>query len=193
MGLPKQHAVDAAIEFVSWQDTAWDHERIDREDDLLVDDPHPYALYQYGRSRFQLDTVREWLKPDEEPVIFTLRRLSLGEVAAAASTERRAGAEVAWASVWRLGLTAVSGLPVKLTQGLKRGLTDEDKDAIEEHIGHPACLEIGKAVIAASAPLSEDEKKSSDSLHGDICQTLATLIEGSPSPTVETTAPETDD
>tara|TARA_Y100000310_G_scaffold138352_1_gene137328 strand:+ start:856 stop:1437 length:582 start_codon:yes stop_codon:yes gene_type:complete len=192
MGLPKQHAIDAPIELISWQDDAWDHERINREDRLLVDDPHPYALYQYGASRFDLSTVREWLLPDAEPAIFTLRRLTLEESATVAAQERRGGIETAWASVWRLGLTAVSGLPLKLTQGLKHGLTEEDKDKIEACIGHPTCLEIGKAVIAASAPLLESEKKRFGSLHGGICQTLATLTAESQPPTAEPTVPETE-
>ncbi len=192
MGLRKQYAIDDPILFVSAFDDAWDHERIDYEDELLEEggDSHPYSIYQGGHTRFDFEAVRGWLKPDATPVVFSLRRLTLDEYSRTQALKRAVGAEVAWAAAWRVGLEGVTGLDVKLSSGLKEGLSEKDKDKIEAYIGSRICIDVGRAVDFASKPLTEDEKKSSDTTLGDTSRTLETLIEAARQSTAKSTATE---
>ncbi len=194
MGIPRQHQIDAPIEYVWAFDEAWDRDRIDDEDALLEDDcPHPWTLYQGGFTRYDLDTAREWLLPDVEPVVFTLKRLDLATYAAAMTTIRKGHAPVAYASVWRKGLVKVTGLDMKESDpALKDGLTAKDYAGIADYLGHDVILEIGKAVLEASKPLSVTEKKRCDTLAGDSNRSLAIRIEEKRLSTAGETASEPD-
>lgn len=186
---PPRHRVDATPVLVLHHglEPAWDVERIDAElaeaaaenerrdeadhdpNDRIPLDSHPYAVYMRGDTRMDIEAELPWrgkrvtaasyLKPDCTPLRFILRRLR-------------------WDEYYRvLGLAATSKYDAQLRacqyglveaeNGRKVGLkidperaerSDAEMQALFElNAGLPVL--IGNAVIEASKPLTDSEKK----------------------------------
>lgn len=156
-------------------DDAWDHERIEAGGRELKDgEEHPVERYWAGLTRFDIDaphtlggvvvTARQYLRDDATPTVARLRRVSGVEREKALSVwedlPRREDA------IWRLCKLGV----VEVTEGFDgarwpfrggvagQSLLDEDVQMLyDAHRLLPTLL--GVAVLAAAAPLSEDEGK----------------------------------
>lgn len=200
MGLQRQHTADGEIEFVHMADEAWDHERIATETDLLSEDEipfHPWYLYHAGRTRYDLGLVRDYLREGVAPTTFRLRRLGEQEWAEVQRLRRSGSIELARVYAWRHGVVSVAGVDTKLEgPDLRRGeLTDKDRDTLRDYLGDvvlssgppnrtgggdPGATSVGEAVLRASAPLTDDEKKRFVSLSGDTSRLLATRTAPTP-------------
>lgn len=178
---PPQHRIDAPICYVHPKDTAWDHERIERErvemkKAGLDPDDHPVARYGGGFTRYDLDaeatlfgqtvTVRAYLDEAKQPTIWRLKRLGVHDwydVEPLWQKGRREGEEIPTrASVYAasIGVIKVENGPVlELTSGR---LTTNDLERIREigsAIGSDLIVSIGVAVYQGSMPLREDERR----------------------------------
>lgn len=175
---PPQHRIDAPILFVHATDTAWDEERIQREQQAMrsADPPqeassHPVARYLGGFTRYDLDaaatvlgqvvTVRDYLDDAKQPTIWKLRRLSADEwydVHPLFERDVRRG-EKPWACYIRCGKLGVSkvenGPALELIAGR---MTTADVAKIDA-IGRSMLYDIGEAVYQASMDLREDERR----------------------------------
>lgn len=200
MGLQRQHTADGDIEFVHMADDAWDHDRIAAETDLLTEDEisgHPWYVYHSGRTRYDLALVREYLRDAPAPVVFRLRRLGETDWAEVQRLRRAKSVELARVLAWRRGVVGVTGIDVRLEgPELRRGeVTDRDREAIRDYlgdvvlwsgppnrtgVGDPGATSVGEAVLRASAPLTDEEKKSFASLSGDTSRLLATRTARTP-------------
>lgn len=179
---PPEHRADAPITYVHPADTAWDRERIKREQEEMRqrgEDPttHPYARYQGGFTRYDLDaqctlgdttvTVRDYLDATKAPTLWHLRRLGFQEwyvVQPLWERDVRKGERpiAAYLQACTLGIKSVEngpqleGPPDRLTLGDLEKLYDLSRSCPElADLIH----EIGEAVYQASMPLSDDEKK----------------------------------
>lgn len=176
---PPQHRADATPVLIINDDDAWDHERIDREfneikeinktrekaDRLELSD-HPYSRYQSGMTRMDLDARAPWrgenpaaadyLKADAAPVRFTLRRLRWREYHRVIGMIG-SGTEAALKAC-QLGLVSVEGEPSLEMDPDAAERSDADMQRLHDFFPGLA-VQIGNAVIAASLPLRDDEKK----------------------------------
>lgn len=172
--LPPIQRVDHTPVLVLPNDSAWDHERIEREQDAIEKsrkDPakraacqwpsledHPIYRYNSGDSRFDLSTVQSYLKPEEDQVRFTLRRLPRRphwrQVEHLNSQGR--GVDARDYAVQH-GLVEVYGLDFPLTPN--EPLDEADMDRLRSLVGDDGLAIIGYAVINVSRELTAPEKK----------------------------------
>lgn len=147
-----------------------------REPDLrgLKPDDHPVIRYGFGYSRYDLDaqdyhlgeprTIRDYLRPDARPTLFTLRHLSRAQFQACDAIEDYKARMNAFA---KAGCVAIEGPDFSWREdngggSSKRpnsnGLPDDVIDLLWE-ADHRLPAELGFAVIRFNAPLSALEKK----------------------------------
>lgn len=169
MGLPCQHRIDAASVYICAEDSAWDTARV-VEEQRTMGSPEEHAVRRWlaGLTRFDVSTTpEEYLKPDEQPTRFHIRRLTaqtwgvLRDMSAT-MTQKSNAAYKAFAE----GVVRVEGLEADVVwpgSDLRRTLTDEDMREIERVLPRPYILEVGAAVLVANADLTEAEKKISGS------------------------------
>ena len=178
---PPQHRVDASIIWVHPRDEAWDTERIRREKDELEaqkkdESDHPIARYLSGETRFDLDarmtfgdkvvTAREYLRPEEAPTLWYLNRLSAKD---AYEAEAQFNTEVfgqgnpipirtyLWCCL--RGVKKVENGPdLEGAGGKGKLLRDSDLEKLRS-LDEQLPVLLGQAVMEASKPLREDEKK----------------------------------
>lgn len=118
-------------------------------------DDHPYNRYRTGSSRFDLDTVREYLKPDSEPTIFTLQRAPLPLYKKVRSALEDGDKTEARMQAISASLESIEGLELPLIrQGGK--LTLGTLELLRERLGEEFWA-LGYACIAANAELSSGE------------------------------------
>ncbi|MHA1574378.1 MAG: hypothetical protein ACTSX8_10335 [Alphaproteobacteria bacterium] len=169
MGLPCQHRVDAKSVYICSEDSAWDAPRIlDEQRTMEEPQEHPVRRWLAGGSRFDLECLpTEYLRPEDEPTRFHIRRLStatwgvLRDMAGSMTQKTNA----AWRA-FQEGVVNVDGLAADIVwpgADLRKTLTAEDMREIERVLPRPFILEVGAAVLVANADLTEDEKKTSDS------------------------------
>jgi hypothetical protein len=171
MALPPLHRVDHVPTYVLSFDTAWDHDRIGEELAGIVDqdthspwrtkDDHPWIRYFSGESRCDLSTVSAWLRPDDNPVKFVFRRLTIRE-RAMLEARQQTSAPAARKLALSYALLEVEGAEVKLTRGGREpphGLSDEDLQRLRELVGDDGLVELGNQAIACSRELLTSEKK----------------------------------
>jgi hypothetical protein len=176
MALPLTHRVDHTPVVILPDDSAWDQDRIDREQDqiaaakknqaLAAECPwpslrdHPTFRYHAGLSRFDATTVQQYLMPDEEPVRFTLRRLPddphwirilhLQEQGRLAEGRRYAV---------KHGLVEVSGLEHAFAIKANEPLDADQIEQLKKRIGDEGMQILGDAIVAVSRELLDAEKK----------------------------------
>lgn len=170
---PPQHRADAPIVFVHRTDPAWDHERIDREIKALRDagkpvSQHPVLRYRGGFTRYDLDTVADYLGPDATK--FYLKRIGLfdwQQIETLRDMDVTKGAKPRTA-YWRAlavslqkienGPPLVGEAGAFLVEDFERiaalNYFDEDKGETVD-----VFYDLGEAAYQASMPLSRAEKK----------------------------------
>ena len=173
---PPAHRIDAQPVLVRATDPAWDLDRLDAELDSL--DPaersaHPWAAYMAAGTRYDLHadagngSAADYLRPGSEPVAWTLRRLSVTQMARVQdmfSREIRREGESSLYEVWvecvRCGLEDVTGPGAPRLEHRQGKLTEASLSEIHDHCGGLAALaEIGAAIFHLSQPLTDAEKK----------------------------------
>jgi hypothetical protein len=91
MAIQANHRFTGAQHYVFTDDSAWNRTKINRELDLIsgLEDPepgevipwqtrddHPVVRFRDGSSRFDIDTIRDYLLPGVRPTFVVMRRLS---------------------------------------------------------------------------------------------------------------------
>jgi hypothetical protein len=176
MALPPIHRVDHTPCLILPEDSAWDAERIKREQDEIEAarlDPaksascqwpqledHPIQRYISGASRFDLRTVEQYLKPDSDPVRFTLRRLDDDGPWQQVLHMQEQGRNVAARRfAMRNGLVEVSGLDIPLRIDPEHPLDAAMVNQLRGRITDHGISTIGAAVINVSREVFDAEKK----------------------------------
>lgn len=140
----------------------------------LTASDHPVIRYGLGFSRYQLDaedyflgaprTMRDYLKPDVKPTLFTLRHLSRAQYRACDAIDNTHDRLIAFA---KAGCVAIEGPDFSWSEDNGGGATTRPNsnglpdDVIELlwNADHRLPPELGFAVIRFNAPLSAGEKK----------------------------------
>jgi hypothetical protein len=175
MALPPIHRVDHTPVYVLSVDSAWDADRIQYELDVVKQkrepepgrDPvpcervgdHPIIRYHNGASRCDLETVRQYLREEEAPVRFVLRRLSLVEWTSCGGMVNALAR-----GIWALqrSLVRIEGAEIKLARG---GGTDSspldagDIARLRELCGDDEFEALCAMSISISQELLDHEKK----------------------------------
>lgn len=148
-------------------------------------DDHPMERFASGRSRFDLATIRDYLKPNVRPTFFVLRRMTFGQwQAVQASLEREVpvvqrmvdaeGNHIASdddgnplvREVARLGRTDTLALALRHTlescddlgiQAKRTGLTDEQLESIRDQLGDHALVLLGMVALNLCRSMSPEE------------------------------------
>jgi hypothetical protein len=176
MGLAIRHRIDASIIYISRNDSVWDKARIDAELDACgsegspwaSSEDHPWTRYLAGKSRFDIATVREYMRPDEQPIEFKLRRMGLRDWVEIEELIGRGRLAPARAKAIALSLESVTGLDWK--PGRKRHdepIADELLDALRGMITDAEFIALGYACINANMSLTDEEKRPFVSSRGD--------------------------
>ena len=178
---PPRHRIDADMVFVSGLDSCWDWERIKREsEDLDDEDPHPYAYYIAGLSRYDVTAELElgdervaisdyWTETPQakfhlrtlEPskmgdVVATLRGASIIEERDPVACEK--AKHQAYYMACKYGLAKVEGA-FSVSPAPGGGLPETDMQKLMDAGGYDLISDIGQAVFRASQKLSLAEKK----------------------------------
>lgn len=178
---PPQHRIDAPGVYVHAAESAWDEERIIREQTEMEErgdsaSDHPVARYLGGWTRYDLDasetlgdqvvTVREYLDMAKSPAMWKLQRLSVTDhydVQGLWEQEVRSGTRPfkAYLRACAVGLLGVENGPELAGAGKGKTLTISDLDKL--HTLSPQApelpIDIGMAIHNFSASLRDDEKK----------------------------------
>lgn len=170
---PPTHRADAPIVYVHPKDPAWDRERIDRELKALRDEgkpesQHPVLRYQGGFTRYDVDAIADYLKPDATR--FYLKRIGVfdwQEVESMREAQVLAGAKPrrAYLRCLALALSKIDNGPTIV--GEPGALLPEDVERIaalsyydeDEKRVIDVLYDVGEAAYTASMPLSKAEKK----------------------------------
>jgi hypothetical protein len=176
MALPPIHRVDHTPCLILAEDSAWDEERIRREQDEIEaarKDPvkaascewptiedHPIYRYNSGASRFDLRTVEQYLKPDSDPVRITLRRLDddgpWQQVLHLQEQDRHVAAR---RFAMRHGLVEISGCATPAQFDPDEPLDKTAIARVRGIVGDRGLTTIGAAVINVSREIFDAEKK----------------------------------
>lgn len=176
---PITHRLNHVMTYVSLSEQ-WDYTRIAREkrairiargDEQLeegeeppepvpwaTEEDHPLARYLTGSSRFDLETVREYLLPDANPIEFKLRRASLRQWGRVVDLHNSGRSYEAHVEVIAVTLDSIRGLDLKL--GRKRHsdpISDEVLQELRLTIGDKEFALLGHACLAANAALTSPE------------------------------------
>lgn len=168
--MPPQHNVSASIRIISDSDPAWDSDRIKAEFTALGPrgNEHPFFAYLRGETRFDLDApmvldgqpvkIRDYLKPDVQPIVWLCRRLRGSECAQLTDIGGRDGDLRAF----RKAYTGVENGPIGLVPpapGLAREISEAEADKVAEFVGLRMLFEVGaSALLASQAPMSAEKK-----------------------------------
>jgi hypothetical protein len=119
---------------------------------------HPMHRYRTGMSRYDVETVREYILPDARPIEYKLRRAKLrhwGHVVDLISSSRQYESRV---EAIALSLDRVVGLEIDLgRESPGDPLSDEAIDELRQRIGDREFGLLGQACIIANAALSSPE------------------------------------
>lgn len=184
---PPRHRIDAPPIYIWEKDQSWKHDEIkaeeaevkqinaERERAALEADAetwehlrwadHPVLQYRSGRTRFDLTaplmwrgkqcSAMDWIDESKSPVKFILRRLSWEEwylLTSIMSDQRQC------AMACQMGLVRVEGdKALAVDEDRKQRSTEEMQRLFQVHPELPVL--IGGAVIKASQPLDDREKK----------------------------------
>jgi hypothetical protein len=162
---PPQHSATAKPRYVAKDDPAWDERFIAEVAQLKEGEVHPLGSYFAGLTRFDLDasgklgdlvvTPREYLTADKTPVVYTLRRLRLRELAHVQDLPERQGQYTAY----RMGLGKIEGCEAIESNEFTSMLSEATVDRHMEILGAAKIYEVGQAVLAASSAPTPAEGK----------------------------------
>jgi hypothetical protein len=168
MDTPPIHRVDAEPRYIQTEDPAFKagYERGAKEWQAIreSDGPekaaaHPVAQYVSGRSRFDIQTIREYL--DGEPVQWVLKILPLPVYAGLKDLVERSGEYTGHLHALKVGLRRIEG-PTKLasidTAG-RDALTDRELEQIAAAFEPDVLFEVGRAVLRANEHMRGNEGK----------------------------------
>lgn len=168
---PPHHRIKPHLTIIDLDD--FDTERVNTEIDGLEPhhaSEHPVIQYRQGETHFDLDapgcvygdegpeqrTAREYLNDD--PRVFTARRLSLAELAVCLDWGDHVSATRAFAQA----VKQIGGFPYEVKA--KKALSEAQLARVTDEIGADAVFRVGKMVIAASrAPTRAEGKRSGSS------------------------------
>lgn len=160
--------------YVSPSDSAWDTTRISREFRLISGDEepaegevvpwadradHPVYRYQSGASRFDFDTVREYMLPGEVPTQFWLRRTSLKQWQAIIAELQTSNYDALCLAIACCFVKVIGADVDFVRRDPKQPLSDENVDLLRELLCNAEFALLGHACMAAAAGLSAPEKK----------------------------------
>lgn len=172
---PPTHRADAPIVYVHPSDPAWDHERIARElkeyaaaDPVKPPSQHPVHRYWDGYTRYDVDAVAEYLKPDATRFYF--KRIGVvdwQEIESMKEAQIGAGSKPRRAVLraLSLALTKIENGPTLVGEAGALKLEDIDRIAAlnywddEKNATVDILYDVGVAAYTASMPLSKAEKK----------------------------------
>lgn len=209
MAIPYNHRFTHTPIFIFAGDDAWDSVRIEAEQTKIAErqaalaleqvdastpvppplpwqswSEHPVSRYREGLSRFDIETVRDYLLPDKSPTLVKLRRMThpqwveLQTMFESERTIREPVVDDAGQQITRLDgspIIAASSVVGRLKTlmfalrmvvvecgdlGVKagaRGLTDEQCDALRDQLGNDQFLALAYACLAATRALTPDE------------------------------------
>ncbi len=175
MGLPPTQPVDHEPVVILQTDTAWDHDRIAYEL-RVIEDPskadergvshwasraeHPWTRYQTGETRWHLsDEVASYLRADDEPARFILRRLDWSKWLHVRGLMQRANASAGWAYALQHGLARVEGFEIKLRETDDGPISNKGMELLRRAVGDDGFEQLGWACVNVSRELAETEKK----------------------------------
>jgi hypothetical protein len=171
MAIQPNHRFTHVPTYVFPDDDAWDRAKIDREIGLIdgsvepadgevvswasVDD-HPVTRYRNGSSRFDLDTIRPYLRPAARPTFVVLRRPSLPHWQEIQSCYEREQGLVGRTNTLTAGIRfALEEIPDLKIKAGRSGLTDQQIDQLRELVGDErfdllgyACLSVARSLTA---------------------------------------------
>jgi hypothetical protein len=174
MALPYQHRVDHTPVWISPRDTAWDMERLHKEEAAIADpqqvtpwqtyEEHPLIRFWAGSTRGDLATVKEYLLPDATPTTFVLRRLPLESWAAVEQLRERGQLVLSRIACIRFGVVSIEGLvegqyPKALKalakgDGPTGGVGSQEIEAIKELLGDGGFNTLANAIYLASCSIA---------------------------------------
>jgi hypothetical protein len=171
MALPPIHRVDHIPCVILEDDYAWDKERIGREQAEIgkaIEDgdtscpwptlaDHPFFRYIAGASRFDLNTVSQYLLPGQEPVRFTLRRLGFSEWKQVDHCIDQGRWVDARTLALQHGLVGIEGLDVKIN--IDGPLDTATIEKLRGRIGDEGLVTLGNAAVIVSREILDAEKK----------------------------------
>jgi hypothetical protein len=177
---PPTHEMDHVITYVRPNDPAWDHAKRARDLRIIAgeekneagekiespwanDDEHPMARYFAGHTRFDLETVREYLLDNVKPMEFKLRRIEdLDDWGEICDHLKRGREYKARTMAIALSLVKVVGLDLELRKPKDRPtapLRNQILQELRHAIGERQFNLLGAACINANTALEPDEKK----------------------------------
>lgn len=149
--------------FVFPDDGAWDEARFKQETaEMSAEDKlaHPVTRYVQGETRWDIGPVSQYLRAEENPARFYLRRLTLQQWGRARDLAMRG--EVTLAAFYSLqhGLIRVDGVPgLQHLDSNQRAFSEEDTARIADVIGFERAISVGDAIIKGNSEITEPEKK----------------------------------
>lgn len=182
MAIQPRHRTDHTMVYLDPGDSAWDRDKIDAEirairiktgelepepkeevPDVVWEsvDEHPTILYSRGESRYDLDTVREYLIQDEKPTEFVLRRLKPEHYADVKDLLSQHQVGRARLKAIEMGLVEIRGdFPWKPKRNKATGFLRRDSiEDLSEKLPELEFDLLGYACITASSSLKDSEKK----------------------------------
>lgn len=158
MAIPINHRIDAPALFILPHDDAWDTARIEAES---PGEDHPITRYRRGVSRYDLETVRAYLRPGSTPTIFALRRMTparwLELQTQMESESGDVGRTRTLALALRHGLDACKlGDDIEIKAG-HNGLTDAEVDTLRRLVGDASWISIGYACLFVQNSITPTE------------------------------------
>jgi hypothetical protein len=166
MALPPIHRVDHIPCVILEDDYAWDKERIASEQAGIGEDKasawpslsdHPFYRYIGGASRFDLNTVSQYLLPGHEPTRFTLRRLGFPEWKLVDHCIDQGRWVDARTLALQHALVSIEGLDVKIN--IDGPLDTATIDKLRGRIGDAGLVTLGNAAVIVSREILDAEKK----------------------------------
>lgn len=173
---PPAYSIDAEMVYISQHDPAWDLDKINTERRDLAKsgkgEKHPFDHWLEGRTRYDKRTLpREYLRDNEEPTVFHLRRLERNLAGVLMDQiESPMMATRATFDAFKHGVKRVDGLDLGADsidwpgEDPRKVLQSGDLDVLERAGVHLMALkDVGLAVIRGSWILTDAEKKPSGS------------------------------
>lgn len=198
MAIQPNHRFTHSPVYIFPGDNAWDVEKINYEMDLIAGavlppdgepcpweakSDHPVVRFRNGSSRFDLDTVADYLLPGTKPTRVELRRFSLGHWQNVQSTMEREvtvhhpvtdtegntvmdaegnpvtvptvhGRTESLVAAIRFGVEAIADCGIKAARA---GLADLQIESLREQIGDHYFMLLGYACLALNRSLTVEE------------------------------------
>jgi hypothetical protein len=177
MALQPNHRATHVPTYILPGDSAWNTEKINYEMDILsgVAEPaegevypwttredHPVVRFRNGASRFDIETIKDYLLPGEKPTYVVLRRATLGQWQSLQSLMEREvvkdgqvlGRTETLIAAIRFSFEACDDLGLKAPRG---GLTDTQIETLREQVGDECFILLAYACLAVNRSLSPIE------------------------------------